>query len=556
MVFKGVNTFRSRITLLTGGLLLSLSLVLVTYLYHVASTRLSAASGESLVSISQSVSNMLTASLIEREREIVLLSKRLSLYEGQDLSGLQETIDQIKNSYKHYAWIGFADENGIVLASGDGVLKGADVSQRPWFIHSHSGAYIGDVHKALLLEKLLPKPKDGMPIRFVDFAAPVIGKDGVLKGVVATHADWAWVKEVLASSFNNEFNGASVDIFIIDNNQEIIYPDNYVGEMDVPNTLPNSGQFESVVWSDNENYLTSLVTVVSPQSTQLGWRIVVRQPADIAMQSVREVHRLLLILGGISTLFCMLLAYRLASSLSLPLERLARTAKRIQQGDRHVTFQDDSHLNEVTSLSRSLQEMMSSLLDREQTLLQLNVTLEAKVQARTAQLEASNQSLKAIVRQDPLTQVFNRLALDEALQKEYQSVRESHHEFAVIMVDADHFKKINDHYGHSIGDKVLKKMATILVDVIGDAGMVARFGGEEFTVLMPNVKEKTAHDMAERLRQRVESTDMHEALFVTASFGVAMCKASDEHYEQVLNRADAALYKAKEQGRNQVILST
>lgn len=199
---------------------------------------------------------------------------------------------------------------------------------------------------------------------------------------------------------------------------------------------------------------------------------------------------------------------------------------------------------------------MSSLLDREQTLLQLNVTLEAKVQARTAQLEASNQSLKAIVRQDPLTQVFNRLALDEALQKEYQSVRESHHEFAVIMVDADHFKKINDHYGHSIGDKVLKKMATILVDVIGDAGMVARFGGEEFTVLLPNVKEKTAHDMAERLRQRVESTDMHEALFVTASFGVAMCKASDEHYEQVLNRADAALYKAKEQGRNQVILST
>ncbi|WP_421854973.1 hypothetical protein [Marinomonas sp.] len=176
IMLRGFDTFRKRITLLSGGLLLSLSLVLVTSFYQLTSTRLSAASGESLVSISQSISNMLSANLMEREREILLLSMRTSLYETQELSALQHAIDQIKNSYKNYAWIGFANANGVVLASGNGILKGADVSQRPWFINGRSGPFVGNVHKALLLENLLPKPKNGAPIRFVDFAAPVIGE--------------------------------------------------------------------------------------------------------------------------------------------------------------------------------------------------------------------------------------------------------------------------------------------------------------------------------------------------------------------------------------------
>ncbi|MCS7488188.1 hypothetical protein UA24_17220 [Marinomonas sp. BSi20414] len=550
-----MNTFRSRITLLTGGLLLSLSLVLVTYFYQVASTRLSKASGEYLVGISQSISNMLTANLIEREREIVLLSKRLSLYQNQNLSELEQTIDQVKNSYKHYAWVGFANADGVVLASGDGLLKGADVSQRPWFINGRSAPFIGDLHKALLLESLLPKPEDGSPIRFVDFSAPVIDANGKLEGVVATHANWLWAKEVLSSSFTEASKTKEIDMFIINNSGEVLYPDNYLGDISVPTTLPKDGQFESLIWQDGKDYLTSTVSVDSPESTTLGWRLVVRQPVDIAMSSVKEVHSLFLILGMAATVFCMFLAYRFAGSLSFPLERLAVTAKRIQQGDRHVTFQEDSQLNEVTSLSRSLQDMMSSLLDREQTLLQLNSTLEAKVQSRTAQLEATNQSLKAIVRQDRLTQVYNRLALDEELIKHYELARESGNQFAIIMVDADHFKKINDQYGHTVGDKVLKRMAAVLKSIVDNSGMVARFGGEEFTVLLPTTDVENAQKMAERLREHMEKTEMAEGLYITASFGVALYKADDDHYEQVLNRADAALYKAKDTGRNRVVVS-
>ncbi|GGN37100.1 MULTISPECIES: sensor domain-containing diguanylate cyclase [Marinomonas] len=555
MTYQAMNTFRSRITLLTGGLLLSLSLVLVTYFYQVASTRLSKASGEYLVGISQSISNMLTANLIEREREIVLLSKRLSLYQNQNLSELEQTIDQVKNSYKHYAWVGFANADGVVLASGDGLLKGADVSQRPWFINGRSAPFIGDLHKALLLESLLPKPEDGSPIRFVDFSAPVIDANGKLEGVVATHANWLWAKEVLSSSFTEASKTKEIDMFIINNSGEVLYPDNYLGDISVPTTLPKDGQFESLIWQDGKDYLTSTVSVDSPESTTLGWRLVVRQPVDIAMSSVKEVHSLFLILGMAATVFCMFLAYRFAGSLSFPLERLAVTAKRIQQGDRHVTFQEDSQLNEVTSLSRSLQDMMSSLLDREQTLLQLNSTLEAKVQSRTAQLEATNQSLKAIVRQDRLTQVYNRLALDEELIKHYELARESGNQFAIIMVDADHFKKINDQYGHTVGDKVLKRMAAVLKSIVDNSGMVARFGGEEFTVLLPTTDVENAQKMAERLREHMEKTEMAEGLYITASFGVALYKADDDHYEQVLNRADAALYKAKDTGRNRVVVS-
>ena len=402
-MFGGFDTFRKRITLLSGGLLLSLSFVLITSFYQLTSTRLSNASGESLVNLSQSISNMLSANLMEREREVLLLSTRYSLYESQDLSALQYAIDQIKSSYKDYAWIGFANVEGAVLASSNGVLKGADVSQRPWFIHGRSGPFVGDVHKALLLESLLPKPKDGAPIRFVDFAAPVIGQNGELKGVVATHADWAWVREVLLSSLTDVSKRKGIDIFIIDNEHSVLYPDNHFpNNIEVPKVLPKDGQFKSLLWQDDEKYLTSLVSVRSPESTNLGWQIVVRQPLSIAMSAVKEVHKLLLFFGVFATLLCMLLAYKFASTLSRPLERLALTAKSTQQGNRKATFQDDSQLSEVLSLSRSLQEMMSSLLEREQSLMQMNVTLETKVRTRTAELEASNRSLEAIARQDPL----------------------------------------------------------------------------------------------------------------------------------------------------------
>ncbi|MFK3864842.1 diguanylate cyclase [Pseudoalteromonas rhizosphaerae] len=555
-MFGGFDTFRKRITLLSGGLLLSLSFVLITSFYQLTSTRLSNASGESLVNLSQSISNMLSANLMEREREVLLLSTRYSLYESQDLSALQYAIDQIKSSYKDYAWIGFANVEGAVLASSNGVLKGADVSQRPWFIHGRSGPFVGDVHKALLLESLLPKPKDGVPIRFVDFAAPVIGQNGELKGVVATHADWAWVREVLLSSLTDVSKRKGIDIFIIDNEHSVLYPDNHFpNNIEVPKVLPKDGQFKSLLWQDDEKYLTSLVSVRSPESTNLGWQIVVRQPLSIAMSAVKEVHKLLLFFGVFATLLCMLLAYKFASTLSRPLERLALTAKSIQQGNRKATFQDDSQLSEVLSLSRSLQEMMSSLLEREQSLMQMNVTLETKVRTRTAELEASNRSLEAIARQDPLTHSYNRLALDEALLDEYRLAQESNHPLAVIMVDADHFKRVNDNYGHTVGDIVLQKMAKLLAVQVGVKGMVARFGGEEFTVLLPNTSALEAQSVADTLREELEKEEMIDGLYVTASFGVAMYEIGDCHYEQVLKRADAALYKAKEQGRNRVVVS-
>ena len=550
----GFDTFRKRITLLSGGLLLSLSLVLVTSFYQLTSTRLSNASGESLVSISQSISNMLTANLVEREREISLLSKRPFLYKNQDLSDLQDTIDKIQNSYKNYAWIGFANADGIVLASGNGVLKGADVSQRPWFINGRLGPFIGDVHQALLLEKLLPKSKDGSPIRFVDFAAPVMGANGEFKGVVATHADWAWVREVLLSSLTEASKRKGIDIFIIDRDRNVLYPDSYFSnDIEVPKALPKDGQFKSLLWQDDEEYLTSLVSLRSPESTNLGWQIVVRQPLSIAMSVVNEVHKLLLFFGVFSTLLCMLLAYQFASTLSRPLERLAYTAKSIQQGNRKATFKDDSQLSEVVSLSHSLEEMMSSLLEREQSLMQMNLTLETKVRNRTAELEASNRSLEAIARQDPLTHSYNRLALDEALLDEYRLAKELKRPFAVIMVDADHFKKVNDSYGHTVGDIVLQKMAKLFAMQVGVKGMVARFGGEEFTVLLPNTSAQEAQGIAETLREELEKEEMSEGLYITASFGVAMYKIDDCHYEQVLKRADAALYKAKDQGRNRVV---
>ncbi|MBR9871977.1 MAG: GGDEF domain-containing protein [Gammaproteobacteria bacterium] len=167
--------------------------------------------------------------------------------------------------------------------------------------------------------------------------------------------------------------------------------------------------------------------------------------------------------------------------------------------------------------------------------------------------------LSEIARIDPLTGTYNRRAFDEACEIEFSRSLRSDSPFTIIMCDLDHFKKVNDQYGHHIGDQVLRHFADILKDRVRQHDVVARFGGEEFVLLLPNNNTEQGRLVAEQLRAKTAATQIALGrdinLAISASFGVAQYCIGDSEWSAVLHRADNALYEAKKQGRNRVVVS-
>lgn len=174
------------------------------------------------------------------------------------------------------------------------------------------------------------------------------------------------------------------------------------------------------------------------------------------------------------------------------------------------------------------------------------------INAVTSELEEANEKLRVLLEIDKLTQIYNRLKLDYILQSELQRVCRYHYELSIILADIDHFKQVNDVYGHDVGDQVLVQMARVLQSNIRTADFIGRFGGEEFLVIMPHTNREQACIVAEKLRKAVETEVFPLINHKTCSFGVTSY-LEGENQNELIKRADEALYKAKGSGRNRVI---
>jgi diguanylate cyclase (GGDEF)-like protein len=157
---------------------------------------------------------------------------------------------------------------------------------------------------------------------------------------------------------------------------------------------------------------------------------------------------------------------------------------------------------------------------------------------------------------DGLTGLFNRRYFDSALARELARCDRSSSSLALLIADIDHFKSFNDTYGHAMGDLVLKKVASVFASALRKADVLARFGGEEFVVILPNVTARGAIESAQRLRESVAAAAIHPGgprKRVTVSIGAALFPAEAADAESLLKAADGALYEAKRQGRNRVV---
>lgn len=183
---------------------------------------------------------------------------------------------------------------------------------------------------------------------------------------------------------------------------------------------------------------------------------------------------------------------------------------------------------------------------------QRETALREQLEKESAGLAEANRRLNTLARQDVLTGIFNRRHLLEELKRNTNALQRYESEFALIMLDVDFFKRINDTYGHQVGDQVLVGLVHEISGILRDNDIFGRWGGEEFLCILPNTSYADALGCAERLclaLARAKLVDSCPDLVVTASFGVVSA-VEGEGVDAMVNRADDALYKAKQSGRN------
>lgn len=185
----------------------------------------------------------------------------------------------------------------------------------------------------------------------------------------------------------------------------------------------------------------------------------------------------------------------------------------------------------------------------------VSVGLSVALVRSQMQLNCQSRALALAAATDTLTGVLNRRSFLEAARREFSRAKRHGGALSCVMVDLDHFKKVNDTYGHIVGDMVLSSVARLVTSRLREADLFCRYGGEEFVLLLPDTDRTGAETLAEALRSSLSGLRLElesACLFVTASFGVADILPDTQTFDDLLVRADQALYLAKTQGRNQV----
>lgn len=190
-----------------------------------------------------------------------------------------------------------------------------------------------------------------------------------------------------------------------------------------------------------------------------------------------------------------------------------------------------------------------------QAVLRAHIDVGGRLLEANRRARAYAEQMKELATTDPLTGLFNRRHFFENAAREFERARRYGHRLAVMLVDVDHFKKINDEHGHAVGDLVLTELAQRMTQALRNTDLIARFGGEEFVMLLPETDLQAAGEVADRL-QKHSRQDIHYQdlkINLNLSIGLTASQPDDMDIDTIIHRADKAMYKAKADGRNRIV---
>lgn len=358
--------------------------------------------GETLQHIGSRLVGALDAGMFERYREIQNLATLQTLIGSEvDADGWRALLERLQATLPYYSWIGFADTQGKVMAATGGLLEGRDVSARPWFAAGMQGPAVGDVHDALLLASLLPRPPAAEPLRLVDFSAPVrLGTQ--VTGVLGAHLDLRWADDLRRAALASGDVGRDVEIVVLSRSGTVLLgppaPQVLSWHPSEVDELTRSAP-RIRTWSDGRAYLTAAIATRGQSDYPgIGWTIVVRQPSDAALAAADALRQRIWLYGAFGALLFGLAGWWLSGWLTAPLRAVALQARELvgmPQADARNMFGGP---NEVAQLAASLAQLVGQLRQREQELLELTSSLEARVIQRTALLDDANADLRSFGR--------------------------------------------------------------------------------------------------------------------------------------------------------------
>lgn len=209
-----------------------------------------------------------------------------------------------------------------------------------------------------------------------------------------------------------------------------------------------------------------------------------------------------------------------------------------------ANFTVDLHLSDVSIHSAILGLVIGSFLSYVYTNKILNYETSLKQQ---------NSSLSVLASTDYLTGIMNRRMFNQISEHYFQTAQKDHLSLTLLLLDLDHFKKINDTYGHQTGDQLLICFVQTVKSLLRKSDIFSRIGGEEFAILLSQIDKQDAYLLAEKIRQAVENITIHyegHHVYIRTSIGISQNKASDTSFDDIFSRSDMALYKAKQEGRN------
>jgi PAS domain S-box-containing protein len=368
------HSFRLQTALVFGGLTVVICAALSFVLGDMLTTQIRRDSITTLDSVAQGAARTLASGLSQRMLETRVLAGSSELWaDGLGSPAVSQALARVQATQPFNSWIGVADSEGRVMAAASGMLVGQSVKERPWFGRGLVGPHVGDIHRALLLEKLLPRTMTGEPIRFVDFAAPIKSGDKVI-GVLGVHGTWDWSRDVIASLMPADAASRELQVFIFDRvGKVLLTPANEpagpgavssIDQLRPPiSEVRADGRIAAVtVWPDGRSYLTTVATMpAQSEVTDMGWQVVVREPADKAFARVGTATWQAFIVGLLLSALAGLLAWYASGVMSRPLTRLARAARdvqlRVPGADIDVLHDND----EVHQLSSALAGMVRCL---------------------------------------------------------------------------------------------------------------------------------------------------------------------------------------------------
>lgn len=554
-------SLRTQIAVVFGSLVSVVAMLLSLAFGELLKWRVQQEAAASLHMVAHNAARVLADELFERSRLVQVLASSQDLWEkGLDAPDVLPLLQRMQTTRPYSRWIGVANVQGIVQTDSNHLLRGQSVLDMPWFQAGIKDLYVGDVHPFAALASRIAPSTTGETQRFLDFSAP-IHRNGETLGVLGLHLSWDWARDTLESLRPAYADHAQIELFVFDRHGELIYapggriaPFVALGQK-LPQTVPPRvtgrdsltmpGQAGLAYWNDApQQFLTAVEHLPARNlASDLGWSMVVRQPKAKAFVGADSAVVKALAGGLVAALLAALIASLAARRLSEDLNSLSRAALHIEAGTPGAVVPQAHSTREVQRLSSTLDHMTRRLLT-------MNEAMEELVRQRTRELEQANQALERLASSDPLTGLLNRRGFDARMTAALALARRSGRPLSVITIDIDHFKRVNDSFGHEIGDNVLRSLAYQLKARLRVSDAVARLGGEEFIVLLPDTPLEDALQMARELVAMWGNRPQELVGRVTISAGLSALRAHEEDAGPMLRRSDDALYAAKTAGRN------